>query len=239
MKFYDDLAGVYHFIYEDWSASIDRQASVLSRFVAQAQTIADVACGIGTQAIGLAKLGYRVIASDLSHAAVERAKSEAAARNAEISFRVDDMTRLSTYGDGTADALIACDNAVAHLLSDTAILGAFRQFHRVVRPGGVCVISVRDYDELRETRFVPLGFRRLSDSRLLLLQVWDWDGDQYDLHFYFVRDFGDRVETNVFRSRLYAVSIATLMRLFTEAGFTGVRRIDGEFFQPLIVARRP
>jgi SAM-dependent methyltransferase len=239
MKFYDDLAGVYHLIYEDWNAAIDRQANVLARIVGRAQIVADVACGIGTQAIGLAKLGYNVIASDLSHAAVERAKSEAAARNVEIDFRVDDMARLSTYDDESVNALIACDNAIPHLLGDPEILGAFRQFHRAVRPGGTCVISVRDYDTLRQTRFMPFGMRTLPDSQLILLQVWEWDGDQYDLNFYFVRDFGDRVDAQVFRSRYYAASIATLIRLFAEAGFRDVRRIDGEFFQPLIVARRP
>ena len=56
--FYDDLADAYHLLYEDWSASIDRQTDALAAIIrehnASAGVVADVACGIGTQALGLA-----------------------------------------------------------------------------------------------------------------------------------------------------------------------------------------
>src|SRR5579859_4697440 len=79
-RFYDD-----HLIFRDWEASIHRQAvaldSVIREFWGQDhRTILDVACGIGTQALGLAQLGYTVIASDLSPNAIDRAKYEAAQR---------------------------------------------------------------------------------------------------------------------------------------------------------------
>ena len=37
------------------------------------------------------------------------------------------------------------------------------------------------------------------------------------------------------RSRCYAVPVVRLVELMTECGFHDVRRIDGRFFQPLIV----
>ena len=243
--FYDGLTDLYHLIYEDWPASIERQGKALDAIIradsASAKTVADVACGIGTQALGLAARGYDVIASDISSGAVQRASREAAGRHLKIEFRVDDMSRLSTYADGCVDALVACDNAIPHLLSDMEIVGALRQFHRVIKPGGPCVISVRDYAAVsREPlRFVPYGVRVLPDSRLSLFQVWEWEGEQYRLHFYFVRDYGDRVDTQVFRARYYAVSIETLMQLFAQAGFVNIRRIDDQFFQPVIAAKRP
>jgi ubiquinone/menaquinone biosynthesis C-methylase UbiE len=40
--------------------------------------VLDCACGIGTQAIGLAKRGYRVVRSDISRRDLERAEREAA-----------------------------------------------------------------------------------------------------------------------------------------------------------------
>src|SRR5712691_2110898 len=127
---YDDLAELYDLIYEDWPRSIERQAAVLTCIIRErlpaARVVADVACGIGTQALGLAASGFEVVASDLSAGAIERAKREAALRGLKIRFNVDDMETLATYGDGSKDVLIACDNSVPHLLTDQQILRAFR-----------------------------------------------------------------------------------------------------------------
>ncbi len=236
--FYDPLASLYHLIYEDWPAAVESQGRALASIIPGGSVVADVACGIGTQSLGLAARGYKVIASDLSSESIVRAKHEAKKRGLAIDFRVDDMSRLSTYADRSIDALIACDNAVPHLLSDHDILAAFRQFRRVVRQGGMCIISIRDYAAIpREPfRFVPYGVRVTPKGRIAIFQVWEWHGHQYDLHMYFVRDDGQRADTQVFRSRYYAITIAKLIDLFAQAGFTGVRRIDDQYFQPLIVA---
>src|SRR5215471_9239016 len=77
--FYDRLAPFYHLVYPDWEASVQRQAAALDgilrdRWGSECRAILDVACGIGTQALGLARLGYAVTGSDLSSAAVARAR---------------------------------------------------------------------------------------------------------------------------------------------------------------------
>ena len=81
---YDQLAHLYHLIFTDWNASIARQGQQLATIVETewpgSNRILDVACGIGTQAIALAKRDYSVTASDLSEQAVARAKVEAARR---------------------------------------------------------------------------------------------------------------------------------------------------------------
>ncbi|HEY5671597.1 MAG TPA: methyltransferase domain-containing protein [Anaerolineales bacterium] len=91
--YYNNLAPYYKLIYPNWDASVQRQAgaldSVIQEFVGEtANTVLDVACGIGTQSIGLAKLGYHVAASDLSSTEVEQARKEALRHNVEIEFRV-------------------------------------------------------------------------------------------------------------------------------------------------------
>jgi len=63
-EFYDDIADVYHLIYEDWVASRRKQAEVLDRLLGRAlgpgpHRILDVSCGIGTQSLGLAARGIR------------------------------------------------------------------------------------------------------------------------------------------------------------------------------------
>ncbi len=88
--FYDELAPLYHLIFEDWDASIRRQGRRLSAIMRAEwpshESVLDVSCGIGTQAIALAMHGYRVRGSDLSAQAIARAKVEAAARGQTIEF---------------------------------------------------------------------------------------------------------------------------------------------------------
>lgn len=82
-SFYNQLASNYHLIFEDWEASIRRQAAALGAILekecgpAATVKVLDCACGIGTQALGLAELGFQVTACDLSPLAVERICKEA------------------------------------------------------------------------------------------------------------------------------------------------------------------
>jgi hypothetical protein len=53
---------------------------------------------------------------------------------------------------------------------------------------------------------------------------------------YFIEDTGgSECTTHVMRATYYAVPVVRLVDLMTEGGFHDVRRIDGRFFQPLIV----
>lgn len=101
---YDEIATLYHLVYPDWNAAIAQQAAALDAIIRQRvgpppRSILDVSCGIGTQALGLAALGHAVTASDLSSAAVERARLEAAQRNLTIDFTVADMRRCGRFTD--------------------------------------------------------------------------------------------------------------------------------------------
>ena len=67
-NFYDELSGEYNLMFEDWEASIAHQAAALAPILergcgpANLVRILDCACGIGTQALGLASRGFRVTA---------------------------------------------------------------------------------------------------------------------------------------------------------------------------------
>jgi len=245
--FYDQLAPFYHLIFPDWEASIQRQAAALDAIIRERWgegrlSILDVACGIGTQALGLAGLGHRVTASDISPEAIERARREARRRGLDIRFSVADMLRASAHHPQQFDLVIACDNAVPHLLTDEDLLAAFEQLFACTRPGGGCLVTVRDYDkeDRTETQVRPYGVRIEGDTRYLVLQVWEFHGLIYDLTMYFVEDRGGPTcVTHVLRSRYYAVGIDKLLALMRQAGFVQVERLDGRFYQPVLLGNRP
>jgi|SRR5581483_8686117 len=244
--FYDDLAPFYPLIYPDWRTAIGRQAAALDELIREqlgaAETVLDVSCGIGTQSLGLAEAGYDVTASDLAPEAVARASVEAFTRGLRIHFSVVDMRRAFDHHGGGFDVVLSGDNSVPHLLTDADISTAFAEFFACLRPGGLCIISVRDYGTIERMgiRTVPIGVRRANGRKFTLMQIWEFESQIYDLTLYIVEDRGERECTaHTFRTRYYAITIPRLIELFEQAGFEDVKRIDDRFFQPVIVARKP
>ncbi len=192
--FYDQLTPYYHLIYPDWDASLRRQGRQLAALIRSewpgSRKLLDLACGIGTQAIGLALNGFAVTASDLSCAEVERARLEASRRELALEFSVCDMRQAHAHHGGGFDIVICCDNSIPHLLSDEEILTALRQMHQCLHPGGGCLLSVRDYAQEEHGRNIlkPYGVRIEGDTRYLLFQVWDFEGDFYDFSFFIVEE---------------------------------------------------
>jgi len=244
--FYDELAPLYHLIYADWNASIQRQAEQLSAIIAArwpaATKILDVACGIGTQTIGLAGRGYSLVGSDLSPGAVRRAVCETSTRGLHVPLSVCDMRAVHAHHGSGFDVVLCADNSLPHLLTDEEILTALQQFCACLSVGGGCILTVRDYaaEERGKNLVKSYGVRQESGARYLLFQVWDFDGDCYELTFFFVEESlaTGVVRTHVMRSRYYALSTAKLCSLMEQAGFQDVHRLEGGFYQPVLVGTR-
>jgi SAM-dependent methyltransferase len=147
--FYDELAPLYHLVYDDWETSVERQGAALASLIAEhwgadARVVLDAALGIGTQALGLLARGFRVTGSDVSAGAVNRARREAAMRHLPLACLVADFRALPVRS-ATFDVVLVCDNSLPHLDSAADIRGALAECFRCVRRGGGCLISMRDY----------------------------------------------------------------------------------------------
>ena len=244
-RFYDDLASHYHLIYDDWNASIEGQAKKLDAFIREhwgeeIRLILDAAAGIGTQALGLAAIGNKVTASDISPQAIERAKQESRKRGLVLQTTTADLRSLSTV-HAPHQIVMAWDNALPHLLTDEDLRLAMRECFRCTLPGGGCLFSVRDYAKERRVNphMIPYGIRKIGATRTAVFQYRDWEGDHYEVSFCFVEDLDGACTTRVVKhGRYYAVSIERLLELMREVGFENVRRVDGVFFQPALVGTR-
>ena len=245
-KFYDQLADYFHLIFTNWDETIDLQGQQLSELVKsewpKAHSILDVSCGIGTQSIGLAKCGFTVTTSDISNGAIKRAEAESARLGVKVNLSVCDMRQAHSQHGSGFDIVISCDNSLPHLLTDQDLLIAFKEMLGCLSPGGGCVISVRDYasEERGRDLVKPYGVRSTNGYRYLLFQVWDFEGEYYDLTFYIVEEntLTQEVQTLALRSRYYAISTDKLRDLMYKAGFEDVKRIDGVYFQPILIGTK-
>lgn len=246
-QFYDDLSPFYDLIYEDWDASMERQGAALGALLAselgslaRETRVLDAACGIGTQALPLAVRGFRVTGRDLSEGAIARLRREAEARHLNIDAEVADMRAITSSVSGQYDAVLVCDNSVPHLLTDADILVAFRQFRDVLRPGGLCVASVRDYAAVpRGIDTTHLyGQRHRGHETFNLRQEWHWQ-DAAHYRVTLVVEKGASVSKPVLRTaaQYYAVSTERLLELMAEAGLVDCRRRDDVIYQPVLLGR--
>ena len=157
--------------------------------MAAAVDVLDCACGIGTQALGLAALGHRVTGSDLSALALARAREEARRRGLALTFQVADLRALDRLVPGDFDMALAADNALPHLLSADDLGQALRAIAAKLRPGGLFLASIRDYDGPgRPTTWPARLFTGPNDQRWIVQQVWEWlDERRYRLHIHIAR----------------------------------------------------
>jgi glycine/sarcosine N-methyltransferase len=245
---YEELADYYHLIFENWEASMARQAAMLGTLLERecgtvgAIRILDCACGIGTQILGLTKLGFSVAGSDFSPRAIGRARVEAHERGMDLQLAVADMRDLSPVNGANFDAVICMDNALPHLESNEEVIQAAIQIREKLRPGGFLIASIQDYDRLIKGRPVVHGpsFHSDQEHRRIVFQVWDWIQDrQYVFHLYITRETATGWQTvhaaAVYRAILRDELTATLQRV----GFKNVRwlsPVESGFYQPIVLA---
>ena len=250
LPFYDQLARDYHLIFADWSKSIERQGHALDRLIRAHMPpppldVLDCSCGIGTQAIGLAGHGYRVHATDLSPAAVERATQEAAARSVSLTVGVADFRSLASQVEGSFDVVLSCDNSLPHLLADEDLVLAAQNMHAKLRDSGLLLISIRDYDHLtldKPRATWPQVFDDPTGQRIVF-QVWNWsdDGGTYSFSMFILLETGDGWITKHYAATYRALLRADLTAVLARAGFRDIRwhmPQDTGYHQPVVTARR-
>ncbi|MDF2721850.1 MAG: type 11 methyltransferase [Paenibacillus sp.] len=249
IEFYNKLAEDYHLIFQDWTKAISRQGEALNSLIRsklvdpqQAATLLDCSCGIGTQAIGLAKHGFTVTATDISPAAVDRAKLEAATFGVDIHFGVADFRSLDKDVSGVFDVVLSADNAVPHLLTDEDLLAAARNWYAKLNTNGILLITMRDYDALVKEQQRATVPQVLDGGKRIVFQVWDWakDAVTYTTNQFILRKLDGEWVTKQYRTTYRALLREELSRILSTAGFMDIEWHMPEqsgFYQPIVTAR--
>lgn len=94
-------------------------------------TALEIGCGTGTNAIELARRGYRVTAADFVELAVKSARAKARRSRVTIDFRVGDVTEMDL--GGPYDVLF--DRGVYHHIRTVNLRGFLKMLERVTRRG--------------------------------------------------------------------------------------------------------
>lgn len=251
-RFYDDLARDYHLVYADWDRSIRLQAIALDGLIrsgaaATRRTVLDCTCGAGTQALGLASLGYEVVGTDISVRAIERAREEAERRGLDIEFSVADIRTLRLGFDSKFDVVMSADNSLPHLITAADLRAGVDRMVAHLKPGGLFLASIRDYDAILEDRPVatPPVTRGEAGDRSVTFQLWHWESGRpvYEMEMFVLHEReGATWQCTTHTARYRALRREELTDVLGEAG---LERIEWSmpqssgFFQPLVTAILP
>ena len=245
-KFYDNLATEYHKLFLDWESNGLEQAKILDDIfkaygVDKNCEILDCACGIGTQAIGLATLGYKVTGSDLSEGGLNQAKAIAKKRNLNIPFKKADFRCLDISFLVEFDVVIAMDNALPHMLNKGDMERAINSISSKIKKGGLFVASIRDYDELLKTKppYSPPYIHQTENGKRVSFQLWDWNDDCYKLVQFIIEDEA-QLKVSKFECEYRAVQRDEITNLLKKQGMQVWWKFpdDTGFYQPIVIAKK-
>ena len=246
-SFYDEMASQYEKLFLDWQATTREQAVLLdgifkdNGFDRKAHVL-DCACGIGTQAIGLAALGYQVSASDISDGELAEAMARANSNGVQIDLKHADFRHLSDVFPEQFDIVIAMDNALPHMLTRTDLEAAIKSILGQTKDGGMFVGSIRDYDSLLEKKpsYSAPYIHKTDKGQRVSFQTWVWDDDRYHLIQYIIDD-EEALQISKFECDYRATRRDELTSLLLANGCSEVTWLmpaDSGFYQPIVIARK-
>ena len=246
-EFYDKLAAHYTKLFLDWHESTKEQAGILDKIFTnngydRNARVLDCACGIGTQTLGLAALGYNVTASDISDVEINEAKNNAIKYNLNIKFNNSDFRNLADTFKEKFNIIIAMDNALPHMLSNDDLQVALYSIMNQLDDEGCFVASIRDYDELLKYKppYSPPYIHKTERGQRVSFQTWQWDEDIYKLVQYIIDD-ETSLGVNKFECSYRATKRSEITDILTSYGCGQVEWKFPEetgFYQPIVIAKK-
>ena len=226
LDFYDHLAPEYKRFFRDFDRNMEEEGIWLRETLRPfgVQTVLDACCGTGRQAIPLAMGGFTVTAADPSSPMLERARNIADRHGARIEFVRTSFRELPNRVEGPFDAVIAMGNGLGNLESSDEILTALRAFFSCSATSGVCLIGVKDFDAIRETRD-RLHAHAVIDStvgRTIVFDIWDVREPHLISTTFTLTGSRDRWNVDTAATREYMLADRELHVLALAAGFRGV-----------------
>ena len=135
---YDDVAGMYHTLWQDWylPAALPCLEGLFFSQVAPGSKVLDLCCGSGHVTKELIARGYEVTGVDSSAALIEIARAELPGAD----LRVQDARSLKLAN--CYDAALSTFDSLNHILSIEELKDVFSQIYGRLRDGGLFVFDM-------------------------------------------------------------------------------------------------
>jgi glycine/sarcosine N-methyltransferase len=146
MAFYKSIAAWYDEIFPFTPLQVtflEKQLGSLS-----GKEILDVGCGTGNLSIALGAKGVRVTGIDLDEQMLDIATAKSG-KHPNLNFKAVNMLKIDEmFRPASLDAVICFGNTLVHLLKPGEIYSFFSQCERILKPDGMLLIQIINYDHI-------------------------------------------------------------------------------------------
>lgn len=163
-----------------WPERLKREAPFLTRFLdaLPEASVLDIGCGSGEHARHLAALGFRVVGLDRSPAMLESAGDTPCPPN--LRFVLGDMRDADQVLPGeTFGGALALGNMLPFLTEAADLERALHATSRLLRPGGVFLFQLLNYERLesRGERTLPTNLRPDPSGEIAFVRLMTFPGE--------------------------------------------------------------
>lgn len=199
----------------------------------QGAVVLDLGAGFGTHAIPLARRGARVTAIDSSAQLLRTLNG----LRGELPIRVinDDLLAFHNHVVAAPSAILCMGDTITHLPGLDAVASLIARFSFVLPPGGMLVITLRDYSVSLsgDQRFIPVR----HDQNRILTCFLEYEAQTVLVHDIVHERTADGWKTRVSHYRKLRLSPEHLIHCLQSNGFN-VRRETGIKGMVRLVAQR-
>lgn len=181
--------------------------------------VLDIACGEGSFAVGMAKLGYEVIGIDQSPQMIALAESRAAEEGALVDFFVEDMRSIPFFNE--FDLVTCFFDSLNYMLTIKDLQEAFQNAYQALKPGGFFIFDMNTIFGLAVEWMQAKTYvqNEADDFIEIHRQEYDYENQIATMHITIFKEQGalwERID-EAHHERGYP--IADLQYLLTQMGF--------------------
>ena len=176
-EFYDSLARDYDAM-TGCEARFTREKPLFRSLVERfgIRTAVDAGCGSGLHALLLAQLGVKVTAVDISAGMVRRLRRHARELGTHVTALRCRFQEMGKSVPGGHDALFCLGNSLAHVLRTDGLRSTFRSFAGALRPGGVMVLQLLNYERILRRRDLIQSVKESEGKAFVRFYSYDEEG---------------------------------------------------------------
>jgi 2-polyprenyl-3-methyl-5-hydroxy-6-metoxy-1,4-benzoquinol methylase len=191
-RFYSSIAKYYSEIFPfnpDQLSFIEREMGAVS-----GKAILDVGCASGELAFQLGSLGAQVTAIDLNKSLLGWAKDYRSHEN--VTYQWANMLHLARlFGRARFDSVICFGNTLVHLMNPMQMRDFFSGMLSVLKPGGVFLVQVLNYDKIFHER--PESLPLIETDKIRFERFYEYEEGTREIFFktrLLIKETGESIE---------------------------------------------
>jgi len=216
MNFYFELGNYYEGVFP----LNQYKLRFLQQNIAKKGLTLDIACGVGTDAIALHKLGFSIEGLDLEQLMIKRAKQNALNENIIIPFTIGSMLDISKLYTGKTFANILCTgNSLVHLSTVEGITSFIHQSYNLLQKNGTLLIQIINFDRVLDQNITELPTINNDEKGITFVRNYEYDKSKHKIKF-ITKLTADKEFHNVIE--LLPLRKNELHKILTDSGFNDV-----------------